>query len=215
MWQLDHKDGWVSKNWCFWIVMLEKTLESPLDCKEIKPVNLKGNQPWIFIEGTGAEAATPILWPPDEKKWLIGKDPDSGKDWRPEEKGMTGRTWVWVSSGKWWKTRKPSVLQSMGTTDYGLPMNLFSLRNKFIGRTDAEAEAPIIWPPDVKSWLIGKVPDTRKDWGQEEKGTTEDEIVGWHHWLNGHEFEQALGEMVKTRKSDVLQSMGLRRVDMT
>ena len=98
------KESWVLKNWWFWTVVLEKTLESPLDCKEIKPVNPKGN--WIFIERTDAEAETPILWPPDAKNWLTGKDPDAGKDW-----------------------------------------------------------------------------------GQEEKGMTEDEMVGWHHWLNGHELE--------------------------
>ena len=106
MWELDHKEGWASKNWCFWIVGLEKTLKSPL---EIKPVNSKGNQPWIFI-----------------------------------------------------------------------------------GKTDVEA--PILWPSDVKSQLIGKDPDAGKDWGQEEKGSTEDEIVGRHHWLNGHEFEQTPGD---------------------
>ena len=104
MWQLDHKEGWVSKNWCFWTVGLEKTLESPLDCKEIQLVNPKGNQSWIFI-----------------------------------------------------------------------------------GRTDAGA--PMLWSPDVKNWLIGKDPDARKDWMREEKGTTEDEMVGWHHWLDGHEFK--------------------------
>ena len=104
MWELDYKESWVLKNWCFWTVVLEKTLESPLDCKEIQPVHPKGNQSWIFIK-----------------------------------------------------------------------------------RTDVEAEAPILWPPHVKNWLIGKAPDARKDWRQE-KGTTEDEIVGWHHWLNGHGF---------------------------
>ena len=106
MWELDYKESWVSKNWCFWIVVLEKTLESPLDCKEIQPVYPKRNQSWIFI-----------------------------------------------------------------------------------GRTDAEAETPILWPPYVKNWLIGKDPDAGKDWGQEEKGTTEDEMVGWHHRCNGQEFE--------------------------
>ena len=109
MWELDYKESWASKNWCFWNVVLEKTLESPLDCKEIQPVHLKGNQYWMFIGSTDAEAETPILWPPDVKNWLIGKDPDAGKDWR------------------------------------------------------------------------------------QEKGTTEDEMIGWHHWLNGHEFEQTLG----------------------
>ena len=110
MWELEYKESWAAKNWCFWTVVLEKTLESPLDCKEIQPVHPKGNQSWIFIERTDAEAGTPILWPPDAKRWLTGKDPDAGKDWR-----------------------------------------------------------------------------------QEEKGITEDEMVGWHHWLNGHEFEQGLG----------------------
>ena len=106
MWELDHKEGWVLKNRCFWIVVLEKTLESPLDHKEIRPVNPKGSQSWIFT-----------------------------------------------------------------------------------GRTDAEAEAPILWSLDVKSRLTRKDPDAGKDWGQEEKGMTEDEMVGWHHWLNGDEFE--------------------------
>ena len=110
MWELDHKEIWVLNNGCFWSVVLEKPLKSPLDCKEIKPVNPKGNQSWIFIGGNDAEAETPILWPSDVKNWLIGKDPGAGKDWKWEEKGMT-----------------------------------------------------------------------------------EDEMVGWHHWLNGHEFEQALG----------------------
>ena len=90
MWQLDHKEGWTLKN-CFWAVVLEKTLESALDCKEIKPVNPSGNQSWIFIGRTDAEveAEAPILWPPDAKSWLIRKDPVAGKDWRQEEKGMT------------------------------------------------------------------------------------------------------------------------------
>ena len=111
MLELDHKEIWVPRNWCFQIVVLEKTVESPLDGKEIKPVNPKENEPWIFI-----------------------------------------------------------------------------------GRTDAEAKAPIFWPPDVKNWLIGKDPDAGKDWGQEEKGVIEDEMVGWHQWLNGHECEQTLGD---------------------
>ena len=105
MWELDCKESWALKNWCFWTVVLEKTLESPLDCKEIQPVHPKGDQSWVFI-----------------------------------------------------------------------------------GRTDAEAETPILWPPHAKSWLIGKDPDAGKDWGQEEKGTTEDEMVGWHQWLDGHWF---------------------------
>ena len=106
MWELDYKESWAPKNWCFWTVVLEKTLGSPLDCKEIQPVHPKENQSWIFIGRTDAEAEMPILWPPDAKNWLIWKDPDAGKDWRREKKGMT-----------------------------------------------------------------------------------EDEMVGWHHWFNGHEFE--------------------------
>ena len=109
MWELDYKESWALKNWCFWTVVLEKTLESPLNCKEIQPVHPKGNQPWIFIGRTDVEVETPILWPPDVKNWLIWKDLDAGKDWR------------------------------------------------------------------------------------QEKGMIDNEMVGWHHWLDGHEFEQALG----------------------
>ena len=105
MWELEYNESWGPKNWCFWTVVLEKTLESPLDCKETQPVHPKGDQSWVYI-----------------------------------------------------------------------------------GRTDIEAETLILWPPDTKSWLIGKDPDAGKDWGQEEKGRTEDEMVGWHHWLNGREF---------------------------
>ena len=102
--------------------MLEKTLESPLDCKEIQPVHPKGNQSWMFIGRTDVEAETPIFWPSDAKSWLIWKDPDAGKDWEQEEKGMTEDemvgwhqwTWVWVNSGNWWWTGKPGILQSMG-----------------------------------------------------------------------------------------------------
>ena len=104
--------------------MLEKTLESPLDCKEIKPVHPKGNQPWIFTGRTDAKAETPILWLHDAKSWFIRKDPDAGKDWNQEEKGMTENemigwhhqwTWVWVKSGSWWWTGRPGVLQFMGS----------------------------------------------------------------------------------------------------
>ena len=89
MWELDYKESWAPKDWCFWTVVLEKILESPLDCKEIQPVHPKGNQSWIFTGTTDVEAETLILWPPDAKNWLIGKDPDAGKEWRQEEKGMT------------------------------------------------------------------------------------------------------------------------------
>ena len=110
MWELDYKESWAPKNLCFSTVVLEKTLESPLDCKEIQPVHPKGDQSWVFI-----------------------------------------------------------------------------------GRTDVQAETPILWPSDANSWLIWKGPDAGKDWGQEEKGMTEDEMVGWHHWLDGHEFEWTPG----------------------
>ena len=93
MWELDHKESWEPKNWCFWAMVLAKTLKSPLDCKEIQLVHPKGNQPWIFIGRTDAEA--PILWPPDAKNWLIRKDPEAGKDWRQEEKGMTEDEVFW------------------------------------------------------------------------------------------------------------------------
>ena len=130
MWELDSKESWALKNWCFWTVVLEKTLEIPLDCKEIQPVHLKGNQYWIFIGRTNTEVETSILWPPDAKNWLTGKDPDVGKDWRWEEKGNNrGQdgwmaspprwTWVWVSSGSWWWTGKPGVLQFVGSQRVG------------------------------------------------------------------------------------------------
>ena len=89
MWELDCEENWMTKNWCFWTVVLEKTLESSLDCKDIHPVHLKGDQSWVFIGRTDVEVETPILWPPDAKSWLIRKDPDAGKDWGQEEKGMT------------------------------------------------------------------------------------------------------------------------------
>ena len=126
MWELDYKESWAPKKWCFWTVVLKKTLESPLDCKEIQPVHPKGNQSWMFIGRTDVEAETPILWPPDAKNWLIRKDPDAWKDWKREEKGTdrgwdgwtvspTQWTWVWVHSGSWWWTGRPGVLQSMGS----------------------------------------------------------------------------------------------------
>ena len=93
MWELNHEEGWALKNWCFQTVVLEKTLESPLDCKEVRQVNPKGNQLWILIGRTDAEAETPILWPPDAKNWLIGKDPDAGKDWR-RRKGWQRMRWL-------------------------------------------------------------------------------------------------------------------------
>ena len=132
MWELGHKEGWVPNYWFFQTVVLEKTLESLSDSKEIKAVNPKGNQPWIFIGKTDAEAEAeaPILWPPDAKNWLTAKVPDAGEDWRKEENGMTEDekgwmasltqwTWVWPSSRSWWWRGKPGVLQSMGLQRVG------------------------------------------------------------------------------------------------
>ena len=129
MWELDYKESWAPKNWCFWLVVLKKTLDSPLDSQEIQPVHPKGNQSWLFIGSIDAEAETPIFWSLDELNWtdaknrLIGKDPDAGKDWKQEEKGtaedgrtawLTRWTWVWTSSGSWWWTGKPGMLHPMG-----------------------------------------------------------------------------------------------------
>ena len=130
MWELNYKESWVLKNWCFWTVVLEKTLESTLYCKDIQPVHSKGDQSWVFIGRTDVEAEAPVLWPLDAKSWLIWKDPDAGKDWRQEEKGMTEDgdgsmasltrwTWVWLNCRSWCLTRRPGVLQSMGSQRVG------------------------------------------------------------------------------------------------
>ena len=124
MWEFNHKESWAPKNWCFWIVVLEKTLESPLESREIKTVHLKGNQSGIFIGRIDAKAEAPIFWTPDVKNWLMWKDPDAGKDWVQEEKGMTEEEMVvcimdsmYMNLSKLWelvKDGKPGVLQSMG-----------------------------------------------------------------------------------------------------
>ena len=129
MWELDYKESWALKNWCFWTVVLERMLESPLDCKESQPVHPKGDQSWVFTGRTDDEAETPILWPRDAKNWRIGKDSGAGKDWRQEEKRMTGWdgwmasptqwTWILVNSGSWWWTGRPGMLQSMGSQRVG------------------------------------------------------------------------------------------------
>ena len=150
MWELDCEESWALKNWCFRTVVLEKTLESPVDCKEIQPVYPKGDQSLVFIGRTDAEAETPILWPPDAKSWLIGKDPDAGKDGKAGEgddrgwdgwmASLTWWTWVWVDSRSWWWTGRPGVLWFTGLqrvvhdwatelnwTDYQLIEQLFNL----------------------------------------------------------------------------------------
>ena len=128
MWELDYKESWALKNWCFWTVVLEKTLESPLDCKEIQPLNPKGNQFWIFIGRTEAESETLILWPPEvlthgKRPWCwerlkVGREGDD-RAWDCWMASLTQWTWVWVSSGSWWWTRKPGVLQSMKSKRVG------------------------------------------------------------------------------------------------
>ena len=137
MWELDCEESWVPKSWCFWTVVLEKTLESPLDCKEIQPVHHIGDQSWVFTGRTDAEAETPILWPPDVKSWLIWKDSDAGRDsdvkswliWKDSDAGEEGDSrrwdgwmasptqwiWVWVDSSSWWWTGRPGVLQFMAS----------------------------------------------------------------------------------------------------
>ena len=129
MWELDYKESWVLKNWYFWTVVLEKTLESLLDCKEIQPVHPKGDQSWVFIGRTDVEAETPILWPPDTKSWFTWKDPHlkrlktggerDHRGWDGWMASPTQWTWVWVNSGSWWWTGRPGVLQSMGLQRIG------------------------------------------------------------------------------------------------
>ena len=129
MWDLDHENSWELKNWCFWSVVLEKTALSPLDCKEIKPVGPNGNQSWIFIGRTDSEAEAAILWLPDEKNWLIGKDPDAvrlrvgeerdDRGWDGWMASPTWWTWVWASSRSWWWTGKSGEVQPMGSQRVG------------------------------------------------------------------------------------------------
>ena len=127
MWELDYEESWALKNWCFWTVVLEKTLESSLDCKEIQPVHSKGDQPWVFFGRNDAKAETPVLWPPHAESWFIGKDSDAGKDWGQEEKrttedemagwhhwpSLTRWTWTWMNSRRWWWTGRPGMLWFM------------------------------------------------------------------------------------------------------
>ena len=158
MWELDYKESWAQKNWCFWTVVLEKTLESLLDLKEIQPVHPKGDQSWVFIGRTDAEAETPVLWPPDAKNWLTGKDPDVGKIEGGKRRGRqrmrwlmaspTQWTWVWASSRSWWWTGRPGVLQSMGLQrvrhDWATELNW----------TEGDLLRP--WPCDSSQGLEGR-----------------------------------------------------------
>ena len=147
MWELDREETWVPKNWCFWTVVLEKTLESPLDYKEIQPVHSKGDQSWVFIGRTAVEAETPILWPPDVKCWTHLKRPWSWERLRARGEGndrgwdgwmasLTQWTWVWVDSGSWWWTGRPGVLQFMGLQrvghDWATELNWTELRENYL-----------------------------------------------------------------------------------
>ena len=152
MWELDYKESWALKNWGFWTVVLEKTLESPLNSKEIQPVLPKGSHSWIFIGRADDEAEIPILWLPDVKNWLIWRDTNIGKVWRQEngtiEDEMVGWhyptqwTWVWVNSGSWWWTGRPGVLQSMGSQrvrhDWATELNWLRGVNPLIQLCDLE-----------------------------------------------------------------------------
>ena len=158
MWKLDCEESWVLKSWCFWNVVLEKTLESPLDCKEIQPVHPKGDQSWVFIGRPDAKAETPILWPPHAKSWLIGKDPDVGRDWGQKEEGPTGWdgwmasltrwTWVWVNSGSWWWIGRPGVLRFMGSQrvrhDWATELNWLHYLQMFIIMIQLKKSVPQI-----------------------------------------------------------------------
>ena len=176
MWELDYKESWALKNWCFWTVVLEKTLESPLDCKEFQPVHPKGDQSWVFIGRTDVEAETPVLWPPGAKSWLIWKDPDAGKDWGQEERGMTGDGWmalptqwtcVWVDSGCWWWTGWPGMLRFMGSQrvghDWETELNWTELKlkerslfaNKNVLETNSEGRAN--WKSNNETYTLPHV----------------------------------------------------------
>ena len=180
--------GWV-QNWCFWTVVLEKTPESPLDRREIKPVNPKGDRPWIFIGRTAAPMKK------HQSSIFIGRFIGFIQDsFRIHSVLPMKEHQSWIFIGRF----------------IGFIQDSFSPSNE-----GAEAEPPVLWPPDSKSRLIRKDPDAGKDWGQEEKGTTEDEMVGWHHCLNGHEFEQALRDNKGQGGLMCCSPWGLKESDLT
>ena len=180
MWELDCEEGWAPKNWCFWTVVLEKTLESPLDYKEIQPVHSEGDQPWDFFGGNDAKAETPILWPPHAKSWLIGKDWEGlGAGGEGDDRGWDGWMvsvtrwmWVWVNSGNWWWTGRPGVLRFMGSQKVGhdwvtelnwTELNVMKINNhKNWARTKVSevlhVHLILTWKKLIhRVWLLGKL----------------------------------------------------------
>ena len=257
MWELDYKESWVLKNWCSWTVVLEKTLKSPLDCKEIQPVHPKWNQSWMFTGRTDVEAETPILWQSDAKNWLIGKRPWCWERLKPRGEGNnrgwdgwmaspTQWTWVWVNSRSWWWTGKAwhAAVQGVAKSWHDWATELkwtdsFSSSNVWIWELDhREAWVPNKWcfsncgagedsilrvpwtarrsnqsilkeinPAYSLEGLMLKLQDfgdlmqtvdsledsdAEKDWEQEDKMVKEDEMIGWHHRLNGHGLNKLL-----------------------
>ena len=178
------------KNWCFWTVVLEKTLESSWDCKEIQPVHSEGDQPWDFF---GRKVMTNLDSILKSRDITLPSLSSQGYGF------SSSHVWMWELDYKeswmpknwyFWTGVLEKTLESPWDCKEIQPVHPKGNQSwEFTGRTDAEAKTPILWPPDVKNWLIGKDPNAEKDWRREEKGTTEDEMVGWHHWLNGHEFE--------------------------
>ena len=166
MWELDCEESWVLKNWCFWTVVLEKTLESPLDCKEIQPVQSNGDQSQVFFGKNDAKAETPVFWPPHVKSWLTGKDSDAGRDWGQEEKGTTGWDgwmssptqwmWVWVNSGSWWWTGRPGVLRFMGwqRVRHDWATKLSQTESSLVGKGNGTPLQYSLWknPKDGGAW---------------------------------------------------------------
>ena len=211
MWVLDCEESWAPKNWCFWTVVLEKTLESPLDCKETQWVHPKGDQSWVFIGRTDFEAENPILWPPDAKNWLIWKDPDVGKEWRQEEKGITEDEMVG------WHHRLDG--HAFGETPGDGDGQGGLARCRPWGCKESDTAERLNWSFNtLATWCIEltnwKDPDPGKNRGQE-KGVTEDEMVRCHHWLNVHEFEDSQGDSDGQKSLECCISWGHKELDTT
>ena len=198
-------------------LVLEKTLESPLDCKEIKSVNPKGNQSWIFIGRTDSQAEAPILWLPDVKNWLNGKNPVAWKDWRQEEKGILEDEivgWHHRLDGHVFE-HNPGVGDGQGSLVCCRPWSHTDSDMTELLNWNEQMQAPILGPSDVKSWVIGQDPEAGKDWGREEKGAIGHGTVVWRHWLIWHEFEQTQGDNEGQRSLECCSSWGHKESDKT